>query len=145
MTNSLPFTVTNAVTAPSPVLNGVQGYNPTTGAYTNNTALASTYLVLYGTFGSSGNGVLIDGSAVSASAVTYQSATQINVSLAGIATGSHTVAVLTTTGTTGSLPFTVTASGGGEPDGGRSPIHERNFAVLKPDAAINPLLLRSTK
>ena len=113
MTNSLPFTVTNAVTAPSPVLNGVQGYNPTTGAYTNNTALASTYLVLYGTFGSSGNGVLIDGSAVSASAVTYQSATQINVSLTGIATGSHTVAVLTTTGTTGSLPFTVTASGGG--------------------------------
>ena len=106
--NTMTGIVAGATTQ-APTLTFVQGQNGAT--YTNGTAVQGTYLVLWGTFAASGgNTVTIDGTAVSPANVTYQSANQINVSLAGIATGGHTVAVSTTSGTTATVPFTVTAA-----------------------------------
>jgi len=99
---------------PSPAttaaITGIQGLSSSTG-YTDGTALQDTGLVLYGVFGTSGNTVAIDGTPVSPTYVTYQSTSQINVSLVGIAVGSHVVAVNTTSlGATGDAPFIVTAA-----------------------------------
>ncbi len=87
-------------------ISGVQGFDPTTNAYTNNTAVANTYLIIYGTFDASGDTVTIDGLPATIAA---QTANQINLSLQGIAFGSHTVTVNTTFGATTTTAFTVTA------------------------------------
>jgi hypothetical protein len=65
----------------APVLSSAQGYNPATGAYTNNTVTAGQYLVLYGSFPASDNSVAINGQSLTPD---YQSASQLNVQLSGV-------------------------------------------------------------
>jgi LysM repeat protein len=84
----------NTTTITTPVISGVQGFDPATGKYTD-TVTPGKYLVLYGNFADSGNTVKINNQTVAAD---YQSATQINVPLPS-----------TLTGTTGRV--TVTHSG----------------------------------
>ena len=74
------FTVSAA-----PTLKSVQGYNPTTNKYetmSNVLNPGDTYVILYGSFASSGNLIVMNNTADLN--ITYQSATQINVSLAGV-------------------------------------------------------------
>lgn len=122
---SLPGTPTTPVVTPPTtpsipnIITGVQGYNPAASSpYTDGTALVNTYLVIYGgngNFASSGNTVTIDGTTVAASNITYQSAAQINVSLAGIpAANQNNVIVKTPTGATGTANFTISAAGGNQ-------------------------------
>ena len=59
-----------------------------------------------GTFDASGDTVMIDGQSAT---VVAQTANQINVSLKGITSGNHTVAVTTTFGATTPAAFSVTA------------------------------------
>ena len=59
-------------------------------------------------FHCSGNTVSIDGTALPASAVIYQSANQLNISLAGVAVGNHTVSVTDSLGSA-KASFTVVA------------------------------------
>ena len=95
---------------------GVQGYDPVSGKYTDGIALVNTYLILYGVFAENGNVISIDGTALPAADVTYQSAGQINVFLADTAIGAHSVGVTDSLGSS-TAAFTVespqTSSGGG--------------------------------
>ena len=104
-------TPTPATSAKTASITGVQGFDPTTDAYSNNVALTNTYLILYGTFDASSDTVTIDGQPAT---ITGQTANQINVSLKGIAAGNHSVAVTTTFGQATS-PFSVTAPTTGNP------------------------------
>jgi hypothetical protein len=93
----------------APVLNATQGYNPATGAYetaANKIAAGDTYLVLYGSFASSGNTVLINGQAWSADNVKYQSTNQINILLGSFENTSFGIAVSNAGGASGSLNVT---------------------------------------
>lgn len=105
--------------AEKPELTGFQGYNPPSSPaayyYTgpilpNSVAQNGDVLYLYGDFAPSGNTVLIDGNAVGTS---YQSQSQINVSLTGIANGTHSVTVqvpasiVSTVGTTNALSIPI--------------------------------------
>jgi hypothetical protein len=112
--SSVPFSFTTPAS-----LSGVEGYNSATGVYTNGSVIVGTYLVLYGNFGSSGNIVTLDGSAIPASALAYQSMSQINISLANLDIvptvlfgPSHIVLVTTRSGSTNPLSFVAVASGG---------------------------------
>ena len=107
VSNQVSFSVTSTAVAAAPAVSitALQGYNPATSIYTNGTAIANTYLILYGKFAASGNSVVIDGKSVTTS---YQSAAQLNVSLSGIAVGNHAVAVKNASGTSATASFTVT-------------------------------------
>lgn len=101
----------------APVITGLQGFNATTNTYStgsnSNTALPNTYLLIYNsnnTFTSSGNTVLIDGQPATIVAAT---AGQINVSLNGIPTGTHTVTVIDGNGITAPSFFIIAAATGG--------------------------------
>jgi peptidoglycan hydrolase-like protein with peptidoglycan-binding domain len=89
ISNSLTFSIlpSTGTTPPAsnvqPVIKSLQGFNSTTGSYSNGSAVAGGTLVIYGTFPSAGSSVTVDG--VSQSVVT-QSSNQINVTL-GTATG----------------------------------------------------------
>jgi hypothetical protein len=115
--NTMTGIVAGATTS-APILTGVQGYNAATGAYTVNTALAGTELILYGTFGSSGNNVVsiisnpdsAYNSKSSGERIISQSASEIAISLADVTPGSYEVVVSGPSGTTAALPFTVTAA-----------------------------------
>ena len=104
-----------------PAITSVQGYNPSVSAatgislganYTPNVVIAGTYLIISGTFSASGNSVLIDGSPLASSLITFQGPRQIKVLLTGVGIGAHTVSVATSAGTTAAVPFTVVASTG---------------------------------
>lgn len=111
------FTVSPAVV---PVLNSVQGYNPATNVYESSTNVLNqgdTYIILYGTFPASGNGVTLGfgntAATVPPSQITFQSASQINVSLGSLLPAgiiSFTV-IAYDTGGGGSQPVTVTVHG----------------------------------
>lgn len=110
---------------PVPVLTTVQGYNPTTNTYEKSASIVNagdTYVILYGTFASSGNTVSINGKALPASDITAQNANQINVligaSYAGVpftvsvTDANGTSAVVSANGTTStSTPSTPSPSG----------------------------------
>ena len=82
---------TTTSSLPVPTITGVQGFDKSTNTYTTgDKVLANTYVVLYGSFLASGNGVLIDGRFVN---VSYESKTQINIPITGLVLGSHTVNV----------------------------------------------------
>lgn len=80
-TNPPSPTATTATAA----ITGVQGYNPNAAgnaAYTANSVVQGAYLTLYGTFGSSGNIVLFDGTTqLPTSSFLYQGTAQINLTL----------------------------------------------------------------
>ena len=80
----------------APVITGIQGYNAANGAYTNGVVTSNQYLILYGTFTSSGNSVSINGQAVSASSITAQTDNQINVLLGDLTTGPASLSVTVT-------------------------------------------------
>jgi len=85
----------------APSITSAQGFNPTAGATSAYEAAmgivntGDTYLILYGSFASSGNTVAINGQALPAGALTYQTSTQINVAIGSSYAG---------------VPFTVTVS-----------------------------------
>lgn len=110
-------TSVNSGSTVTPAIVSVQGYNPTTQTY-GNPATINTDLVLYGSFANTGNNVSIDGS-VNGS-IFYQSANQINISLVGVSTGNHTVAVSNSAGASNATAFSVSGAGGGGASGGSS-------------------------
>ncbi len=65
----------------APTITGAQGYDPSTGSYTNSIVTAGKYLILYGNFTASGNTVSINGQNVSPDA---QTTNQINVPLSSV-------------------------------------------------------------
>lgn len=107
-----------APTVTVPVISGVQGYNPATGVYTNSNVTIGTYLVIYsnGSFTPTGNAVTIDGELTGAYpgtvAPSYQSASQINVSVDGFGVGTHTVKVTNSAGTSLPISFTISTAAG---------------------------------
>jgi hypothetical protein len=114
ISNAAQFSISTSTTSSSssssavnPSIAGVQGYDPATKIYTNYAAVPGTYLVLYGTFLSSGNTIYIDNVPISASQVTYQSTNQINVFLTGVANGNHMVSVANGLGISNSVQFVI--------------------------------------
>jgi hypothetical protein len=73
----------------------VYGFNATTNVWTKGAAVTGTYLILFGAFAASGNGVAIDGTVLPPSALIYQSAGQINVCLGSfpLSAGEHSAIV----------------------------------------------------
>jgi hypothetical protein len=139
ITVNAPQTTQQVPTNPAPPvsLTGVEGYNPSTNIYTNGTALINTYLVLYGAFGASGNTVISDGSALPASAVTYQSPSQINVSLAGldiVPGNGHSISVITPSGSTNTLLFTLIAPATIATPTNSQPSASLNLSATRPGA-----------
>ena len=92
----------------APTISGIQGYDSTTNSYTNGTAVAGRYLILYGSFSANNdNQVLIDGQQTN---VTAQTENQINVLLSpSLAAGQHNATVSNGGGTSSASAFTVTA------------------------------------
>lgn len=92
------------------VITNVLSYNFQTNTWGTSAAPVGNVLVLYSastnSFSSSNNTIAIDGTTVP-SAATYQSTSQLNVPLTGIAVGTHTVTVTTASGATGSASFSV--------------------------------------
>ena len=119
--HAIPAVVTETS---APTLTSVQGYNPSTSVYEttqNILKTGDTYLLLYGTFASSGNSVNVNGQALPVSDLTYQSSTQINVFLgSSYANTSFTVSVTDTNGTT--APITVNGSSSVTPPSLNNPI-----------------------
>jgi hypothetical protein len=87
---------------PMPVVTGIQGYP----GYTTGTAVAGQYVVLYGTFTTTGNTVTIGNQAYTP---TYQGTTQINVNI-GSALGPLSVSVTNPNGTSNSVVVTVASA-----------------------------------
>ncbi len=76
----------------NPFISGINGVNATTGAYTDK-VYAGNYMILYGSFASTGNTVKVGG--VVQTNISYQSSAQINVLLAsGTATAGTTPVVV---------------------------------------------------
>jgi hypothetical protein len=113
-------TVPGSVTA----IAAVQGYNQATGAYTNRIVAAGQYMILYGTFGTSGNAVTVNGVNITGD-VTYQgpagaptatTPNQINILLPASApwltAGSVSSIVVTTSGGVATSPVSFTAVSG---------------------------------
>lgn len=105
-----------------PVIAGVQGFNPTTGAYANGTVTPGQYMILYGTFGTSGNTVAVNGTDIT-SDITYQGSAgapttaapdQINILLPASAPwltwGSANSVVVTTSGGITTAPVSFAAA-----------------------------------
>jgi hypothetical protein len=94
---------------PTAKLASVYGFNPTGNAWTKSSATAGTYLILFGAFAASGNGVAIDGSVLPAAAVIYQSTGQINVALGNVplTAGNHSIIVAANGGASAPMWFTV--------------------------------------
>jgi hypothetical protein len=76
-------------------ISSVYGFNLAGNAWTKGTAVAGTFLILFGAFAATGNSVAIDGTVLPSNAVLYQGAGQINVSLANVSlvAGDHSVLV----------------------------------------------------
>jgi hypothetical protein len=76
-------------------LSAVYGFAPASNAWTKGTAVAGTYLILFGAFAASGNSVAVDGTVLPPSAVLYQGTGQINITLANLSltAGNHSVLV----------------------------------------------------
>lgn len=80
-----------AVGASVPTLSGVQGYDPTTGAYSTSDIQPGQDLILWGNFlgansqGAAQDSIMLNGFAFPTSTITYDSSNQINVKLASIA------------------------------------------------------------
>jgi hypothetical protein len=88
-TINVNLTVTATPTS-APTITGVQGYDPTTGAYSTSMVTAGKYLIVWGSFSASGNTVTWGGTALTPD---YQSATQINVPLSSSLSGTNSLVV----------------------------------------------------
>lgn len=99
-------------TSGAPEITAIQGYNATTGVYTNNTVAPGQYMILYGSFagGSGSDAVTVNGFIFPASAVTYDGTAQINVHMGAIVGNSLNVSVSNANGM--SQVFAVNVSGG---------------------------------
>jgi len=71
--------------SPDPNLKGIAGYSAAKG-YTAWQVTPGQYAILFGAFAASGNQVTLNGQPVPASAITYESAGQINISLGTLVT-----------------------------------------------------------
>lgn len=113
---------------PSPILNSVQGYNPTTNKYETQSGVMNagdTYLILYGSFSpatatqaSFTTSVVINNSTIlPQSDITYQSSTQMNVIIPAnvLAAGTFTIYVSNIGGSSKTLTVTASGSGGSVP------------------------------
>jgi len=101
--------VTPAPTTPTitePVLTAAQGYDSSTGVYTNNIASSGKYLILYGNFAASGNTVLINGQSAN---IIAQTINQINVLLGSLSGSSIGVSVSNSGGQSQILDVAITA------------------------------------
>ena len=77
----------------APVITAIQGFNAATGVYSAGVVASNQYMVIYGTFAASGDTVFLNGQAVAASAIAYESANQINVALGDLTAGPATLTV----------------------------------------------------
>jgi hypothetical protein len=109
----------SSLPAPTGVVTSVQGYDPVADTYTaSSTVEQGSDLVISGTFGNSGNTIsvvtpsFLGGSSAGATIVS-QNASQIEVSLADIPAGTHTIVVSSPSGATGSASFTIASTLGG--------------------------------
>ena len=104
---TIPTTTPPVITV-APTITGIQGYDATTNSYTNGTAVAGKYLILYGSFSANNdNQVKIDGQAAN---IIAQTGNQINILLdSGLSAGQHNMVVSNPGGTSSQSTFSVTA------------------------------------
>lgn len=95
----LPWKATGTSTASIVRIDGIQGYNQNTQQYSNTVATPNMYVVLYGSFATTGNQLVSTGTV--GGSIDFQSATQINVKL-GDGTGIATFAIRNANGTSNS-------------------------------------------
>ncbi len=93
------------VASAAPRITGIQGYHAGTREYTNGTAPAGEYVILYGNFASSGNTVIATGTSAD---ITFERADQINVRI-GMNQGLATFTVKNSAGTSNTQSIRIVA------------------------------------
>lgn len=91
----------------APSISGIQGYDSSTGAYTNNTISSNKYLILYGSFASGSNTVVIGGTTYTPS---YQSGAQINVQLGSLGGSTTSIVVSNSSGNSATMTVNVASN-----------------------------------